>query len=251
MADRDFFDEDLVQNRDEVKRIKMGPGDQPARQAAVDPMGYSPPGAGSELNLTRMVRRREEVTNEVARQTQELEKLRHRQEDIERQRRDLEELRQRQDEYTRGKKDMLERLTQSIISLEKQEVRAAQLADLLGATRGRFKQMYAEIGALDEESWSEEGFREELSRALAMVDDARMEFNKTMARVESASGTDEAIPSTPGPAPYPEAPAEPEEDRGFGYWLKVGLAVSLPIVLALLVLFGALLWMLFRSGYIG
>lgn len=247
MADRDFFDEDLVKPRDGVKRIKMGPADQPARTADPD----NTPGdvlPVSDFNLTRMVRQKEEISEEVALKARELERLRQRQTDLEVQKKGLEELRSKQSDYESGKRELKERMTQSLIGLEKREIQTSQLADLLGETRRRFREMLNELGEINEENWPDEAFREELNKALAQIDDMRMEFNRSMSRVEMAVGSDDSSPGDHKPVIFEETRPAMEMERNFGYWMKVGLAVSLPliifvcIVLAALFLFNFQVW---------
>jgi predicted nuclease with TOPRIM domain len=175
---------------------------------------------------------------------EELEKLRQRQEDLDRQRKDLEELRKRQDDYQRGKQEMSDRLNQSLVTLEKEELQASRLAELLGATRKRFKVMLGEVQALDEETWPEDAIRDELNKAAALVDDVRMEYNKAVAKIDAVSGDAKTPPSAAAhPAVIFEESrrAVEEAEKGFGYWLKVGLAITLPLIVVLLVLTALLL----------
>ncbi len=250
MAGHDFFDEDLVQERDGVKRIRMGPGDEPAKIASQEHKeGFGVP--VSDLNLTQMVKKKEEVAEDLASKARQLERLKQMQEEIEHQKRDLEDIRRKQSEYERGKKEMLERLMQSLIHIEKQEVKAAQLTELLSSTRKQFKEMLKELESINEDNWPEKAFREELGKALVLVDDARMEFNKIMARIETLNTSSERVESAEHqPVIFEESYERSAESRGFGHWLKIGLAVSLPLALILLVLFSALVFLLSRSGFI-
>ena len=128
MANTDFFDDDLVKQRDSARRLKLGPSD--------DSIGTVGDGASSDevpvrpvsdFNLTRMAKHKQEVDDHVATAVHELERLRKRQEDLEREKKELEELRRKQEEYERGKREMSERLSQSLVTLEKDELQAERV----------------------------------------------------------------------------------------------------------------------------
>lgn len=231
MADTDFFDDDLLKQREGARRIKLGPGDEP-------PSPLDEPGSDevsvrpiAEFNLTRMARLKKEMTEKSAQATQDLERLRRRQEEIEREKRDVEELRHKMEEYERGRRDLIERFSQSLVTLEKEEVQAQKLSEMLASIRKRFKMMLLELQQIREECWPEDTYRDELTRALSILENARQEYNRSMARLEVVQGERGGAPLHPPPA-YEEVPT-PTHEHPFGYWIKVGLAVSLPIMLFL------------------
>ena len=242
MADTDFFDDDL---RESTKKIGLSQS-----SGTVGVIGDSnasddiPVRPVSDFNLTRMAKHKQEVDGRVATAMQELEKLRSRQEDLEREKRELEEIRRKQDDYDRGKREMMDRLTQSIVTLEKDEVQAERLVELLSTTRKKFKNMLAEIEDLRDESWPEDHIRDELNRALVVLDEARVEYNKSMSRIEAVSDSAPAQESKlHNPVIFEERPAYHEEEKGFGHWLKVGFAVSLPVSITLIVLAAVMIFL--------
>jgi hypothetical protein len=236
MANTDFFDDDLIKQRDAAKRIKLGPGDEPMGTVGDMPSSDEVPVRPvSDFNLTRMAKHRHEVDDQVVQAMQELERLRTRQEDLEREKQELEDLRRRQDEYERGKREMVDRFNQSLVSLEKDELQAERMAELLGATRKRFKTMLAELQAINEELWPEDQIREELSKALTLLEDARMEYNKAVSKIDAVGGGKKTEGEHPSVV-FEEGRLPHETEKSFGYWVKVGFAVSLPIILVLVAL---------------
>lgn len=238
MPNTDFFDDDLIKQHDSLKRIK------PA--SALEPIGLVSDAQSSDevpvrpladINLTRMARYKQEVSEQHVEAAQELERLRKRQEDLEREKRELEELQRKQDEYVRGRKDILERLGQSLVVLEKDEIQAQRLTELLGTTRRRFKEMTAQISAISEDIWPEGQMRDELNKALALVEDSRGEFNKAMSKIDAVLVGGKKIGELQ-PSVYEQGRATPDVDRPFGFWFKVGFAVTLPLVLVVLVITG-------------
>lgn len=238
MAGTDFFDDDLVRQRESAKRIKMGPGDEPAEM--MDDAGGSsdiPSRPVGELNLTRMARHRKEVENQASIATQELDRLRKRQEELESEKRNLEEMRRKHEDYGRGKREMMDHLRRTLGSLERKELEAQRLGELLGSTRGRFKEMLATIEALKEENWPEDRIRDELNRSLGVIEEARMEYNKAMAKIEALKGEAQPAPAASSPAVvFEDRYSGGGEDHSFSHWLKIGFAVSLPLSATLLLL---------------
>ncbi|HMP75551.1 MAG TPA: hypothetical protein PKE12_04565 [Kiritimatiellia bacterium] len=249
MSGTDFFDDDLVRQRDSAKRIKMGPGDEPVESMG-DPMEGSdvPVRPVSDFNLTRMARHRKEVDTQSANAAQELERLRKRQEQLEQEKRELEDIRKRQDEYERGKREITEQLKRSLVSLERREVEAQRMVELVAATRGRFKELLAVVEQLQEEGWPEDRIRDELARSLGVLEQARLEYSKGMAKLDAAKPEAPSVAAGQPAILFDEREPGADEDRTFSYWLKVGFAVSLPLTVAIVVL-GLLFFFAMSSGY--
>lgn len=236
MGGTDFFDEDL-QNREATRRKAvasdggLGEGSSELRRPV------------SDLNLTRLARHRDEVESQVAASAQELDRLRMRQEELERERRELEALRKKQEDYERGRKEILNRLQQSLISMEKEQLKSERMVELLQETRRSFKSMVAEIEGIREDRWSDDSVADELGQALVVVEECRMQYNKALARIDTVTAE-----SGPGERTGPWLPAGDGSDPvwpGFRYWLKAGLALSLPLLVVILALAAAgLVWAL-------
>jgi chromosome segregation ATPase len=204
----DFFDDDLSRKTGEVE----------------DP----------ETSASRMSRQKEQLTNQVADTAEEIERLRMRQDELEHEKTSLEELNRKQDEYERSKKDIIENLARNIILMEKDEVLANRMVELLSASRARFKDVLSEIRDIREENWSESVFEEELDKALALIESARMEYSKAIAKIDAESWQKGA-----GQAPLAtleDAGRSALANKGFLFWVKIGVAVSLPMITVFLLL---------------
>lgn len=226
MANTDFVDDDLVRHRAVSHKTKGEPNTASA----------------GDGEASRMARQKAQVEDSMAQAAQELERLRQRQENLEKERHALEDLRRRQAEYERGKREILERLNESLISLEKEELRAGKFVELVTSTRQDCRRWLGDIDAINEADWPEDQFREELGKGLARIEDIRQEYNKALARMDSMAREPRAAP-TPV---VPEEPAAVRPDPGFAFWLKVGFAVSLPLMLVL-----TILWILFYMHSLG
>lgn len=235
MPNTDFFDDDLVKKHEATKRIKLGPGDAPAATAA--PVADALPSRPvSDLNLTRMAKHKEEVSAQVAQAMEELERLRTRQEDLEREKQDLEDLRRKQHEYESGKRELMTHLNQSLVKLEKDELKAEKLTELLGATRLRFRSFLSEVEDLQEDQWPEDGIRSELDKALTRIEQVRIEYNKALSKIDALAPDSGSSGSVRSPMIMEHRGVVADENRSFGYWLKVGVAVTLPLSLVLIAL---------------
>ncbi len=198
--------------------------------------------AGSSAE--RLTKQKEAIADKVADAAEEIERLRMRQDELEYAKKALQELNRKQNDYDHGKKEILASLSRSILQMEKDEVRAARMVELLATTRKQFKALLAEIHGIHEERWGEAEFEEELDRSLALIENARMVYNKSVAKIDAESwqrgerGAGSLVPLDGGRSRGSLA------DKGFGFWLKVGVALALPMVLALVALAVAYHWLI-------
>ncbi len=239
MSNTDFFDDDLIRQRDHAQRIKLGPGDEPP---GGDPEPKSskdiPSRPVSDLNLTRMARHKQEVDEQASRALQELELLKKRQEEVEREKRELEDFRRKHEEFEHGKREMTGHLKRSIGMLERQELDYQRLTELVTNTRSRFREMLRDIDELKEENWPEDAIQDELARSLGVIEDSRMEYNKAMTKID-AIRTDSPRQETDdasGPVLFEETTPAFEMEKPFSHWVKIGFGVSLPLIATLLIL---------------
>lgn len=234
MSGTDFIDDDLVQRRDPVKEVKMGPA---YGLSASEDIHRSEPVTVQELSLTPLSKRKEEISGQVASKMDELERLRTRQESLEKEKSSLEYLKNSQEKYESGKREMVDRLEQSLVSLEREEVRLNKRTELLADTEKRFKEMLSELQTFNEKEWpaKSDGLREELSKALVVIDNIRKDYNKSFAKIEvlreskTSSKEDKQVL-------FNDLSGEFRKQMSFIEWLKVGIAISLPVTLALIAL---------------
>lgn len=177
----------------------------------------------SDISITRMAKKKEEINAGVVSAIKEIEELKRRQEELEREKNDLEDLAKKQKEYDEGKREVIEHLTEGIVALEKKEIQSAQLTDLVVATRNRFKEILSDVERLSNGGWTEENFRQELFKSLVIIDDARMEYNKSLAKIQVLEGKgDQVVERISGPS------GSTDGGHGFGYWFMVGFALAVP-----------------------
>lgn len=201
-------------------------GDFEARQSAHSA------GAPGAVPLPRAPTR-EEVDSKVAETQQKLAELRRAQEELERERAALEETRRRQLEFQTSRQEMVQNLTRGVGLLQEAEFASRRDAEQMGKALIDLRDALAKIEVIKEETWTQENFRVELTRALTSIENARMEWNTARLKFDVLSA-EQAKPKSSSPE------AEPSQaaglfNCGFGKLCKLGFALSWPIAAVILI----------------
>ncbi len=169
----------------------------------------------------------EHLDSQVQKAQEQLLQLKRQQEQIEKQKRELEELSRRQEELERGRAEMTDKLTRSLVVLEREAYDAQKKMEQLRATRESFGQHLELLETIDPRTWNPSDLNKELSRALSTVDDARTEYSQQRSRLQATADEHES-------GPLPETSSGFESNGGmshsFGQWLQIGLAFTLPLI---------------------
>src|SRR4026207_1612284 len=96
----------------------------------------------------------EHLDSQVQKAQEQLVQLKRQQEQIEKQKRELEELSRRQEELERGRAEMTDKLTRSLLGLEREAYNAQQRLEQIRSTRESFGQHLELIEAIDPRSWN-------------------------------------------------------------------------------------------------
>src|SRR6266566_7516461 len=198
-----------------------------------------PPNAGHELVMAEKIRPIEQMLelsedealspehldSQVQKAQEQLLQLKRQQEQIEKQKRELEELSRRQDELEHGRGEMSDKLTRALVVLEREAYNAQSRLEQIRVARESFAQHLELIEAIDPRNWNPSDLHKELSRALSTVDDARSEYNEHRSRLQAAGADSEASLPDTAPGVY-----ENSDGRSFSEWLRIGLALSLPLI---------------------
>jgi hypothetical protein len=178
----------------------------------------------------------EHLDSQVQKAQEQLLQLKRQQEQIEKQKRELEELSRRQDELEHGRAEMADKLTRSLVVLEREAYNAQSRLEQIRAARESFGQHLELIEGIDPKSWNPSDLHKELSRALSTVDEARSVYNEQRSRLQAAGGNE-------GDASLPDVGTDAYESsagRSFSQWLQIGVALTLPLII-----FGAIALALF------
>jgi septal ring factor EnvC (AmiA/AmiB activator) len=186
----------------------------------------------------------EHLDSQVQKAQEQLYLLKKQQEQIEKQKRELEELSRRQEELERGRSEMTDKLTRSLVVLEREAYDSQKKLEQIRATRESFEQHLALLESIDAKSWNPADLHKELSRALSTVDDARAEFSQQRSRL-TASATNEG-----DEVALPEAAPEVGglgSANGFVQWMQIGLALTLPLIVFGFIALLIFLWLASRT----
>lgn len=165
-----------------------------------------------------------ELGDKVQQVRAELESLKQKQEEIEREKMRLEELKRRQDELDTGRSEMLDKLTRSLVVVQREIEEAQKRLEQLHSIYNAFTQHLRQLEAVNPRVWSSNELPRELSKALSSVEDARAEYIKAQAKISSEPVVNESAGMAGMEGDY-----SMYEERGFMYWLKSGFAFTLPL----------------------
>jgi len=168
----------------------------------------------------------EHLDSQVQKAQEQLLQLKRQQEQIEKQKRELEELSRRQEELERGRAEMTDKLTRSLVILEREAYDSQKKLEQLRATRESFNQHLQVLESIDPKSWNPGDLHKELSRALSAVDDSRAEFSQQRSRLQAGEEAHEVA--------LPEVAPEINglgDGKTFGQWVQIGFAVTLPLMI--------------------
>ena len=166
----------------------------------------------------------EELQNQVKRAQSELMQLRERQGQIEKEKLRLEELTRKQDELEKGRNELADKLSRSIILVQREAEEAQRRLEQLTNIHDSFAEHLHNLEAIDPKSWHGRDLPKELTRALGTVDEARSAYARSHAKIAPASDPEQGY-AEDGSALFADS-----GDQGFLYWLRSGLAFTLPLL---------------------
>jgi len=203
----------------------------------------SPFGAPAPASDPLRAPTRDEVDRKVVEAQQKLAELKRAQEDLERERAALEELRRRQTEFQTGRQEMIHHLTRGLGLLEEAEFNARRDAEQMVKTVTDFRDALDKIQAIHDETWTKDNFSIELTRALTVIENARMEWNSARLKFPVLAGE---LKEEAGPETAPAPAVSPFAGLSLGELCKIGFAMTWPLVVVALGALGLLVAVLLR-----
>jgi predicted RNase H-like nuclease (RuvC/YqgF family) len=171
----------------------------------------------------------EALENQVQKAQEALLSLKRQQDQIERQKRELEELSRRQEQLNQGRTEMLEKFTRAVVVLERETYEARKRVEMLDSIHESFTAHMDALDAINPRGWEGLDINKELSKALSAVDDARAEYVTNLPKISpenEGDGSDLAAISAGYQTDYAH-----DGPKDFFYWLKAGLAFTLPLLI--------------------
>ena len=167
----------------------------------------------------------EELQNQVKRAQSELLQLRERQNQIEKEKIRLEELTRKQEELEHGRNEMADKLSRAIILVQRETEEAQRRLEQLNTIQDSYAEHLRILEEIDPKAWSGRDLPKELTRALSTVDEARSAYARSHAKIAPSSDLETGIAGDGGDFFSETA------DLGFAYWLRNGLAFTLPLLI--------------------
>jgi hypothetical protein len=233
-----------------MSKAYPSPGDDDSQEDLIPPTAQRarPGSAGSALSvddLNLKVQQAEEVLLDLER----------RREQIERQKKQLEEIRRKQYEFEGGQRETVEQLRRGVVLLDQHEFDLKRECEEVGLIRDAFATHLRQVESILPQNWNPADLENELTRALATVDQARISYNQSQVRLEAlrrlsssdGSADREEAASASAHAGVPEGAeayaVNVGTPGGIGFWGKVGtgFAYSLPLLVGLFLLL--LVWL--------
>ena len=199
--------------------------------------GYTTAAPGATAPRLNRPPTREELEAQVGEKQIRLAELKRAQEELERERAGLEELRRRQMEFQTGREEMLQHLVRGVGLLEEAELTARRDAEQMARALGEFRDAITKVQAINEQSWNQENFSVELTRATTTIENARMEWNAARLKFPLLSATHSTSDAESAKTPPSLFATTDLVQLG-----KIGLALTWPLVLLGLVIFLVLLF---------
>jgi hypothetical protein len=145
---------------------------------------------------------------------------------VERQRRELEELGRRKEQLEMGRAEMQDKLTRSLVAVEREILEAHSRIGTMEAIQQSFRTHLNMMEQIEVRSPDGSELQRELTIALSAVEDARTEFARVAPKIRPDLGDGDLDDDGVGAL----------GNRDFLDWLKMGTAFTAPLILVLVVI---------------
>jgi hypothetical protein len=167
----------------------------------------------------------EHLDEKVQQAEQQEQSLKRQLETIEKQKREFSELSRRQETLTTSRNDLTGKLDRALKVIERETMEAGKRLEMLQSVDSSFREHLETLGAINPKLWDESEISTELTRAMASVEDARGEYNRSFPRVAAMPDQAAAAPESGYTADHSVG-----DGKDFIGWLKIGFAFSLPLI---------------------
>ena len=145
---------------------------------------------------------------------------------VERQRRELEELGRRKEQLEMGRAEMQDKLTRSLVAVEREILEAHSRIGTMEAIQQSFRTHLNMMEQIEVRSPDGSELQRELTIALSAVEDARTEFARVAPKIRPDLGDGDLDDDGVGAL----------GNRDFLEWLKMGTAFTAPLIVVLVVI---------------
>jgi DNA repair exonuclease SbcCD ATPase subunit len=179
----------------------------------------------------------EELQDQVKRAQAELLQLRQKQEEIEKEKQRLEDLTRRQEELEKGRADIADKLARAIVTVQRETEESQRRFEQLTAIHEAFTEHLRSLEEIDPRSWHGRDLPRELTKALGKVDEARSSYARNHSKLAPSSEPGSELLDDAEPSLFAGG-----LDGSFLYWLRCGVAFTLPVLVLGLIAILLLVW---------
>ena len=170
----------------------------------------------------------EDFTGKLQEAQSQIEQLQQQQVEVERQKQELQEINEAKEDFLHGQVELHEKLSTAVTSMDREIFATRQELDELEQARICFADHLEKINQLNPDGWNNESLRQDLTRAISVLDLAEDEYEQAVSHF--SSGRSASIFGGGGSKPK-RANSRAVNDSEFSTMLRNGLAFNLPVVL--------------------
>jgi chromosome segregation ATPase len=176
----------------------------------------------------------EDLVLKVEKAKEQIARLRKEQEDLEHEKQELEDLRNKQDEWYRGRREIGDALRKAIAVLDTEEAGINKMNVLVRNAREGFSAVFDELAAVKEDRWTPATLKEDLSKALLVIQKARKELSTARARIPALD--EKRMEGAGEEVGLPAGEAWRIGTLGAGDLIRIGFWLALPAALMAVVI---------------
>jgi len=175
----------------------------------------------------------EDLIAKVEKAKDQIAQLRKQQSELEREKTELEDLRSKQEEWYRGRREVGDWLLKGAAVLDGEEADLNKMIALARSTKESFAQHLEALSAIKEDDWTPVSLKDELSKALIVLQKARRDYGVARGRIPALEGKEAGAKTAPDerPAPGPPELRDAKELMRLGFWLALPAALMAIIIL--------------------
>jgi len=167
----------------------------------------------------------DDVEGKLEAAQKQLHDLQQAQEKLEREKEELQVINERKEEFLHGQVEISEKLSATITVIERELFEMKRETEEMETTRQSFAMHLDKIEKLNPESWTRENLKQELNRAISMIDLAEEEYDQAMddlAQLNRAGGA---------AAPVKKKSPTRKAQGDFSGQFMQGLAFNMPVII--------------------
>ncbi len=169
----------------------------------------------------------EDFTGMLQEAQSQIEALQQQQAEVERQKRELQEINEAKEDFLLGQVELHEKLSTAVTAMDREIFATRQELDELEQARICFADHLEKINALNPDGWNNESLRQDLTRAISVLDLAEDEYEQAVAHFSGGRSA-----SVFGASSKPKrASSGNVADSEFLSMLRNGFAFNLPMII--------------------